>query len=202
MAPGDGTPDQTVTGHASSAVGDPASPALAATGHQHGAEAVLAAEPGPASSTGAEVAVPATSRPARWTPPTVGPQGDAGSPLNPAERNSLDEVIAAAERTTGLRFSVYLGDLGADPRATADGLLSGMGAEAAVAVLLAVSPGQRCVEIVTGGEAARRISDRSARLGALSVIAACSAGDLTGALVNGVRTLADQAGALPERSSW
>ena len=71
-----------------------------------------------------------------------------------------------------------------------------------MAVLLAVSPGQRVVEVVTGSEAARRISDRAARLAVLSVVAACADGDLSGALVNGIRTLADQAGTLPDRSTW
>lgn len=140
--------------------------------------------------------------PATWTPPTVGPAGDAGGALSPSQRSTLDEVIAAAELTTGLRFSVYLGDLGANTRTTAEGLLAGLGEEAVVAVLLALSPGQRVVEIVTGAETARRISDRAARLAALSAIAAASEGDLLGALVNGVRTLADQAGTLPERTSW
>lgn len=138
----------------------------------------------------------------RWTAPTVGPQGNSESPLTPVQRNTLDEVIAAAERTTGLRFSVYVGDLGQQTRATAEGLHSGLGAEAVVAVLLAVSPGQHVVEVVTGPEAARRISDRSARLAVLSAIASCSEGDLIGGLVNGIRTLADQAGTLPERSNW
>lgn len=137
-----------------------------------------------------------------WTPPSVGPRGNADSPLTPAQRNTLDEVIAAAERTTGVRFSVYVGDLGAQTRATAEALHSGLGAEAVVAVLLAVSPGQRKIEVVTGAEAARRISDRSARLAVLSTIASCSEGDLIGGLVNGIRTLADQAGTLPERSNW
>jgi len=137
-----------------------------------------------------------------WTPPAVGPQGNSDSPLTPAQRNTLDEVIAVAERTTGLRFSVYVGDLGAQTRATAEALHSGLGAEAVVAVLLALSPGQHIVEVVTGAEAARRISDRSARLAVLSTIASCSEGDLIGGLVNGVRTLADQAGTLPERSHW
>lgn len=139
---------------------------------------------------------------ARWAPPTVGPVGNAESPLDPSQRNTLDEVIGAAERTTGLRFSVYLGDLGSSTRPTAEGLLSGLGPEASVAVLLAVSPGQKVVEVVTGTEAGRRISDRSARLAVLSTIASCSDGDLLGGLVNGVRTLADQAGTLPERSNW
>lgn len=137
-----------------------------------------------------------------WTPPSVGPVGASIGGLTPDQLNLLDEVIQAAELTTGLRFSVYLGDLGADTRASADALLTGLGPESAMAVLLAVSPGQRVVEIVTGAEAARRISDRSARLAALSTIAAASEGDLLGSLVNGVRTLADQAGTLPERAGW
>ncbi|MDQ6657737.1 MAG: DUF5130 domain-containing protein [Actinomycetota bacterium] len=138
----------------------------------------------------------------RWTPPTVGPRGNADSPFVPSQRNTLDEVMAAAERSTGLRFSVYLGDLGTNSQITAESLHAGLGVEAVVAVLLAVSPAQRIVEVVTGAEAARRISNRSARLAVLSVIASCSEGDLLGSLVNGVRTLADQAGTLPERSNW
>jgi hypothetical protein len=58
------------------------------------------------------------------------------------------------------------------------------------------------VEVVTGSEAARRISDRAARLGVLAVVSSCTDGDIPGALVTGVRILADQAGTLPERSTW
>ncbi|WP_353650997.1 DUF5130 family protein [Nakamurella sp. A5-74] len=151
-----------------------------------------------------EVAVPEQSSQtvAPWKAPSVGPVGASATGLDASQLNLLDEVIHAAELTTGLRFSVYLGDLGVDTRASADSLITALGAESPVAVVLAVSPGQRVVEIVTGEESARRISDRSARLAALSTIAAASEGDLIGALVNGVRTLADQAGTLPERSGW
>jgi hypothetical protein len=34
------------------------------------------------------------------------------------------------------------------------------------------------------------------------VVASCAEGDISGALVTGVRILADQAGTLPERSTW
>ena len=111
-------------------------------------------------------------------------------------------MIEEAERATGLRFSVYLGDLGSDTRGGAVALLRGLGPDAAQAVLLAMSPGQRTVEVVTGSDAARRISDRAARLAVLSVVSSATEGDLLGALVNGVRTLADQAGTLPQRSTW
>ena len=140
-----------------------------------------------------------------WQAPTVGPVGDAHQPLSTPDRVFLDEVIAAAELSTGLRFSVYLGDLGgegADTRAVAEALHDGLGAEAPSAVLLAVSPGQRVVEVVVGSAATRRLTDRGARLAVLNVVSSAGEGDLLGALVNGVRTLADQAGTLPERSSW
>lgn len=123
-------------------------------------------------------------------------------PMNTQQLSLLDEVIDSAERLTGLRFSAYLGDLGSDSRATALGLHAGLGADAPNAVLVALSPGQRIVEVVTGTVAALRITDRAARLAVLNMVSSAGAGDLEGALVNGIRTLADQAGTLPDRSSW
>ena len=69
-------------------------------------------------------------------------------------------------------------------------------------VLVAISPAQRVVEVVTGSVARLRISDRAARLAVLNVVSAAGNGDLHGALINAVRTLADQAGTLPDRTTW
>jgi hypothetical protein len=131
-----------------------------------------------------------------------GPLGDSDSPLSRSDLELLDDVLLEAERVTGLRFTAYIGNLGDDTRATAESLLHSLGHESPVAVLLAVSPGQRVVEVVTGGEAARRISDRAARLAVLSVSSACGLGEVANGLVNGLRILADQAGTLPERTTW
>ncbi len=131
-----------------------------------------------------------------------GPLGDVDSPLTRNELELLDDVLIEAERATGLRFTAFVGDLGSDTRAAAESLLASLDAMAPVSVLLAISPGQRVVEVVTGGEAARRISDRGARLAVMAVTAACGVGDVAGALVNGIKILADQAGTLPERSNW
>jgi hypothetical protein len=138
----------------------------------------------------------------KYWDPQVGPAGEADQPLTTTQLELLDDVIREAERFTGLRFSTFLGDLGSNTRAAAEGLLSGLGADAPSAVLLAISPGQRVVEVVTGAEAARRVSDRAARLAVLAVVSSCTDGDIAGALVTGVRILADQAGTLPERSIW
>lgn len=131
-----------------------------------------------------------------------GPKGDSDSPLSRADLEFLDDVLIEAERVTGLRFTAYIGNLGTDTRATAETLLTSLGAEAPIAVLVAVSPGQRVVEVVTGGEAARRISDRASRLAVLAVSSACGLGEVANGLVNGLRILADQAGTPPERSTW
>jgi Domain of unknown function (DUF5130) len=131
-----------------------------------------------------------------------GPIGDSDSPLSRGDLELLDDVLIEAERVTGLRFTAFIGNLGSDSRTVAESLLRSIGAESPIAVLLAVSPAQRIVEVVTGGEAARRISDRAARLAVLSVTSACGVGEIANGLVNGLRILADQAGTLPERSTW
>ena len=61
-------------------------------------------------------------------------------------------------------------------------------------MLIAVSPGQRVVEVVTGASAARRLPDRACALAVLSMTSSFASGDLVGGLVNGLRQLSDQAG--------
>ncbi len=145
--------------------------------------------------------VPATAGVISWSRP-VGPTGADDHPLSSSQLELLDDVIREAERFTGLRFSAYLGDLGSNTAASARSLLDGLGPDSSYAALLAVSPGQRVVEVVIGAEAARRVSDRAARLAVLGVVSSCTDGDLAGALITGIRILADQAGTLPERSTW
>jgi uncharacterized membrane protein YgcG len=61
-------------------------------------------------------------------------------------------------------------------------------------VLIAVSPNQRVLEIVTGATARKRIFDRDAKLAALSMAAAFGGGDLGGGVVAGLAQLAEHAG--------
>jgi hypothetical protein len=106
----------------------------------------------------------------------------------------LDEALTMSSRETGLRFTLYVGDLGKQTRATAEELHARSGGTPAESVLLAVSPGQRVVEVVTGAVAARRIPDRACALAVLSMTGSFAAGDLVGGIVNGLRQLSDQAG--------
>lgn len=120
-------------------------------------------------------------------------------PFNSVQLARLDEALTLSARTTGLGFSVYLGDLGEDCRATAEQLHAEFGDNAASAVLVAVSPGQRRVEIVTGADSSRRLPDRACNLAVMSMVASFKEGDLVGGLVSGLRMLCDQAGVAPKR---
>jgi Domain of unknown function (DUF5130) len=106
----------------------------------------------------------------------------------------LDEALTMSSRETGLRFTLYIGDLGSDTRATAEDLHARSGGDTANGVLVALSPGQRVLEIVTGTAAARRLPDRACALAVLSMTSRLGSGDLVGAIVNGLRQMSDAAG--------
>jgi hypothetical protein len=105
----------------------------------------------------------------------------------------LDEALRVADSSTGLTFSVYVGDLDDPVRGHAE-KLHGQLADPTHSVLLAVSPNQRVLEIVTGGEARRRLPDRACKLAGLSMATAFGGGDLAGGIVAGLSQLADHAG--------
>jgi uncharacterized membrane protein YgcG len=105
----------------------------------------------------------------------------------------LDEALRVADQQTGLTFSVYLGDLDEPTRESAERLHRQL-TDADTAVLVAVSPNQRVLEIVTGRAARKRISDRDAKLAALSMAAAFAGGDLAGGVLSGLDQLASHAG--------
>ncbi|MEV6632268.1 DUF5130 family protein [Actinoplanes sp. NPDC051470] len=105
----------------------------------------------------------------------------------------LDETLRVADQQTGLIFSVYVGDLTEPVREAAQGLHRQIEG-APRAVLVAVSPNQRVLEIVTGSEARKRISDRDAKLAALSMAASFAGGDLAGGVLAGLDQLATHAG--------
>ncbi|NKQ56788.1 DUF5130 family protein [Amycolatopsis sp. K13G38] len=119
------------------------------------------------------------------------------SPFSVPQLARLDEALTLASRETGIDFSVYLGELGGDTRVAAEKLHASIGEGAGNAVLIAVSPGERVVELVTGAEAFQRLPDRAAKLAVMSMVASFKEGDLVGGLVSGLRMLSDQAGHAP-----
>jgi hypothetical protein len=103
----------------------------------------------------------------------------------------LDEALTLSSRETGLVFSVYVGALTAPSRAHAEALFEKLRDDS---VLLAVSPGQRVLHVVTGPESGKRLPNRACALAALAMRASFANGDLVGGLVTGLRMLADSAG--------
>jgi hypothetical protein len=120
-------------------------------------------------------------------------------PFTPAQLARWDEALTRSSRDSGVDFSIYLGELGAASRAAAEGLFSRLGARRGRdAVLIAVSPGERVVEVVTGEVAQQRLTERGGKLAVMSMVASFKEGDLVGGLVSGLRMMTDQAGSPPE----
>lgn len=114
-------------------------------------------------------------------------------PFSTRQLMRLDHALRVADTSTGLTFSVYVGELAEPVREHAQKLHAQL-ADPARSVLIAVSPNQRVLEIVTGAEARKRIPDRDAKLAALSMSAAFSGGDLAGGIIAGINQMASRAG--------
>lgn len=111
-------------------------------------------------------------------------------PFTKSQLATLDDALVRASRSARLYFGVYLGDLGSDTRGRAEVLHDSMGNWADDAVLVAVSPGQQVVEVVTGCHAAHRLPDRACKLAVESMTSSFKQGDLAGGLTSGLRMLA------------
>ena len=127
------------------------------------------------------------------TPGRAGQRDVLDGPFTTRQLLRLDEAMRLADSSTGLTFSVYVGDLEEPTRSYAEKLHSQL-VTPPTSVLIAVSPNQRVLEIVTGPDARRRLPDRTSKLAALSMAAAFGGGDLAGGIISGLAQLADHAG--------
>lgn len=116
----------------------------------------------------------------------------AGEAFTQRQEAEIDRAVSIADREGNLPVSVYVGALGGEPRAEAE-RLHGLLADASGAVLVAVDPGTRRLEIVTGPYLAHRLDERSCALAGLTMTSAFTAGDLTGGIVAGVQMLGEHA---------
>lgn len=118
----------------------------------------------------------------------------SGDPFTSDQLRDIGRATATASSESGLHFSVYIGGADGDVRDAAEKLHAALGPAASSAVLVLVSPGDRLLEIVTGKVSARRLSDRSCALAALSMTTSFAGGDLVGGIVTGLRMLSESAG--------
>jgi uncharacterized membrane protein YgcG len=121
-------------------------------------------------------------------------QVPSGEPFTNDQLRDIERVVETANGESGLVFSVYVGGAEGDIRDAAEKLHATFGERASRVVLVVVSPGDRLLEVVTGEESARRLSDRACALAALSMTTAFAGGDLVGGILTGVRMLAEAAG--------
>jgi len=100
----------------------------------------------------------------------------------------LDDALKYGSRAAKARFAVYLGDLGADTAATARDVLAEIPTPNN-AVLLAVSPNQRAIEVVYGADVQGRGIEESAPLGVSAAAASFKESNLMDGLISAVRVL-------------
>ena len=101
----------------------------------------------------------------------------------------LDNALKYGSRAAQARFAVYVGDLGADTAATAREVLARVPTPDN-AVLLAVSPNQKAIEVVYGSAVKGRGIEESDPPGASAAAASFTEGNLIDGLISGVRVLA------------
>jgi uncharacterized membrane protein YgcG len=115
-------------------------------------------------------------------------------PFTDGQIRDISRACSKATAETGLHYSVYVGSVEGDIREHAERLHAALGPLASRGVLILVAPGDRQLEIVTGKDSARRLSDRACALSALSMTTSFAGGDLVGGITTGVRMLGEAAG--------
>ncbi|MGC4109273.1 MAG: DUF5130 family protein [Nocardioides sp.] len=106
-----------------------------------------------------------------------------------AQRASLDQAIRAAEQVSRCEFSVFVGTADGEARAFAERLHASLSTPAR-SVLVMVDPASRVLEVVTGSEVRRVLSDQDVRLAVLEMRSEFAGGDLVRGLRRGMGMLA------------
>ena len=117
----------------------------------------------------------------------------AAGELSEGDRLALDRTIRLAEESCRFEFSVYVGTADADDtRAWATRLHNRLVVPAR-SVLVLVDPRRRVVEVVTGGDVRRHLSDAEVELAVLAMSSEFAAGNVLVGLQRGIAMLAEHA---------
>ncbi|WP_373692499.1 DUF5130 family protein [[Mycobacterium] kokjensenii] len=109
-------------------------------------------------------------------------------PFPVKELVALDDALTYESRSSQARFATYIGDLGTDTAARAREILAKVPTPND-AVLVAVSPDQRAVEVVYGAGLDGRIAPAAAPQAVAAATAAFRDGNLIDGLISAVRLL-------------
>lgn len=106
-----------------------------------------------------------------------------------SQRVSLDQAIRAAEQVSRFEFSVFVGTAEGEPRPFAERLHTALSTPQR-SVLVMVDPTARTLEVVTGAEVRRVLSDRDVALAVIEMRSEFASGDLVRGLRRGISMMA------------
>jgi hypothetical protein len=116
----------------------------------------------------------------------------AGNGFNATERHQVDRAIRAAEQSCRFEFSVFVGAADGESAPFAHRLHGALVAPDR-SILIMVDPSARLLEVVTGSQVRRHLSDRAVELSVLQMESAFAADELVGGLTRGISMLAEHA---------
>lgn len=111
--------------------------------------------------------------------------------FNASQRVALDQTIRAAEQVSRFEFSVFVGTAEGAPRAFAERLHAALSTPPR-SVLVMVDPAARVLEVVTGREVRRVLTDHDVALAVIEMRSEFATGDLVRGLRRGISMLAMQ----------
>jgi len=109
-------------------------------------------------------------------------------PFKAMDLVTLDDALTFGSRAAKARMAVYIGDLGSDSAARARELLAQVPTPND-AVLLAVSPNQRLIEVVYGAGVRGRGAEAAAPLGVAAAASSFKEGNLIDGLISAIRVI-------------
>jgi uncharacterized membrane protein YgcG len=116
----------------------------------------------------------------------------AGDSFTPSQLEWIKRAVRNAETLSGLTFSVFVGVSEEDSRAYAERLHKAL-TDPDHSVLVMCDLEFRKLEIVTGIEARRVLTDLECRLAAAAMLTSFSGGDIVGGLTAGIQQLGEAA---------
>jgi uncharacterized membrane protein YgcG len=116
-------------------------------------------------------------------------QVPGGDGFNAAQRAAIDKAIRDAETTCRFEFSVYVGRAEGEHRAYAARLHASL-VKPDCSVLILLDPVGKALEVVTGSEVRRNLTDDEVALVVAQMRAELAEGRLVDALVRGINQLA------------
>jgi uncharacterized membrane protein YgcG len=116
----------------------------------------------------------------------------AGDSFTPSQLEWIKRAVRNAETLSGLTFSVFVGVSEEDSRAYAERLHKAL-TDPDHSVLVMCDLEFRKLEIVTGIEARRVLTDLECRLAAAAMLTSFAGGDIVGGLTAGIQQLGEAA---------